>query len=197
MQHSGLVLCIADVVLASLYMAFSFLIWHPNRTGFREAGIVGGQLGVVMGAILIASHAVESFVTSANSSMQLIRGAGSLLLTLGLLGVSGSATWRRTRSPVMSIVAGLCCASIAAMMLLSFALFLNLTVEGQMESRLDSAFLASGFTDVGAFLCRNALESALQILVQLSVAALVLSTAGCLLNAWLDSRAKVVALVLA
>jgi hypothetical protein len=64
-------------------------------------------------------------------------------------------------------------------------------------SCLDSAFLATGFTDVRAFLCRNALDSALQILVQLSVAALVVSTARCLLNAWLDSRAKVSALVVA
>ena len=79
-QHSALVLCIADVVLASLYMAFSFLIWLPNSTGFREAGIGGGQLGVVVGPILIASHAVESFVTPANSSMQLIRSAGSCYL---------------------------------------------------------------------------------------------------------------------
>jgi len=72
---------------------------------------------------------------------------------LGLLGAAGSAAWDRTRSVMLAVIAGLWCGSLGILILLSFALTLNLAFEAHaaimMEWRrnfgtTDSTFAVNG-----------------------------------------------------
>jgi hypothetical protein len=74
--------------------------------------------------------------------------------------------------------------------LLSFALTLNLAFEGRAASWLHDPFVASGMSDAGAFVVRNSLEAASEILTRGPIAALVLSFIGCLLNMWMVARSR-------
>jgi hypothetical protein len=196
-QHSGLSAFAASVGLTLTYMAMTILTWRFDKLGVHEAVIIGAKLGVAVGSILVLGHLLESFGPSDNVRLQAIRGAVSLLLTFGLLGGTGSAAWLRTRSPAMSLVAGLWCSSVAAIILLNVALSLNLLFEAQMKSRIHEAFVASGLNDARAFLARNGFESASQIVAELSVAAAALSLVGCALNASLATRSRRFALSVA
>ena len=95
----------------------------------------------------------------------------------------------------MSVIAGLWCGSIGTVVLLSFALTLNLAFEAHSIVWLHEAFVASGMNDPGAFVVRNALESESEILIRLPVAGLVLSLAGGFANAWMMPRSRSVLLL--
>jgi hypothetical protein len=181
-------LFIADIVLLSAYGAFSVWVWCQSRPERNVALTAGARTGLILGAVLIASHAIEWLAPVENKVVQVARGAGSVLLMLGLLGASGSAAWQRTRSFRWAVIAGLWCGSVAGLMLLSFAFTLNLAFEAHAESWLHQAFLASGMTDPGAFVVRNSLESASEILLRLPLAALALALTGSLANAWIMRR---------
>jgi hypothetical protein len=77
---------------------------------------------------------------------------------LALLAAAGSAAWERTRSIKLGVIAGLWCGSLGVMILLSFALTLNLAFEAHAAAWLHEAFVASGMRDPGAFVVRNALD---------------------------------------
>ena len=83
------------------------------------------------------------------------------------------------------------------MILLSFALTLNLAFEAHSVAWLHEAFVASGMRDPGAFVVRNALESGSEILVRLPIAGLVLSFIGGFANAWITARSRSVSLLAA
>jgi hypothetical protein len=151
----------------------------------------------MLGLILISSHLIEWFGLDRNSTAQFLRGAGSTLLMLGLLGAAGSAARERTRSIKLGVIAGLWCGSLGITILLSFAFSLNLFFEGHTAEWLHEAFVASGMRDPGAFVVRNALESASEILVRLPIAGLVLAFSGSLSNAWIMPRSRNVSLLAA
>lgn len=113
-----------------------------------------------------------------------------MLLMLGLFGAVGSTAWERTRSIVLAVVAGLWCGCLAILILLSFALTLNLAFETHAASWLHAPFVASGMSDAGGFVVKNSLESASEILVRIPIAALALSFAGSLSNAWIRARSR-------
>jgi hypothetical protein len=150
-----------------------------------------------LGAVLVASHAIEWFALDGNKTVQLARGAGSVLLMLALFGSAGSAAWQRTRSVMLAVIAGLWCETLAILILLSFALALNLAFEGHAASWLHEPFVASGMSDAGAFVVRNSLEAASEILTRGPIAALVLAFIGCLLNVWMMARSRGFAVVVA
>jgi hypothetical protein len=183
-------LFITDVALLSGYGAFAAWAWRRQRLEERHALTVGAQTGLIVGMVLIASHAIEWFALDGNRTAQLARGAGSTLLMLGLLGAVGSAAWERTRSVKLAVIAGEWCGSLAMLILLSFALTLNLAFEGHAAAWLHEPFVASGMRDAGAFVVRNSLEAASEILVRVPIAALVLSFVGSLSNAWLTARSR-------
>ncbi len=178
-------LFIMDLGLLSGYGAFSIWVWRRRRPEQREALAAGAQTGVIVGVVLIASHTVEWFALDQTRVAQLVRGAGSTLLMLGLLGAAGSAAWQRTRSTTLAVIAGLWCGSLAVVIVLSFALTLNLVFEAHAAEWLHEAFVASGMSDAGAFVVRNSLEAASEILVRIPIAALVLAFGGGLSNAWM------------
>jgi hypothetical protein len=191
-------LFIADIALLLGYGALSVWVWRQRRPEARDALTAGAQAGVILGLVLIASHAIEWFAPFGGSkAVQLIRGAGSTLLMLGLLGAAGSAAWQRTRSIILAVSAGLWCGTLGTLILLSFALTLNLAFEAHSAAWLHEAFVASGMSDPGAFVARNALESASEILVRLPIAAFVLSVSGSLSNAWITRWPRFLAVLAA
>jgi hypothetical protein len=183
-------LFIMDITLVSGYGAFSAWVYRRRRPEEREALTAGARTGLILGAIFIANHAIESFAPVGNRTVQLARGAGAVLLMLALFGAAGSAAWERTRSVMLAVLAGLWCASIAIVVALTFALTLNLTFEMHTASRLYVPFIASGMNDAGAFVVRNSLQAASEMLVRMPIAALVLSFIGSLSNAWITARPR-------
>ena len=188
-------LFVIDIALLSAYSVFSIWGWRQRRTEVRNALTSGAQTGMILGLILISSHAIEWFGLDQTRTAQFAQGAGSTLLMVALLGAAGSAAWQRTRSIKLSVVAGLWCGSLGTMMLLIFALTLNVIFESHSIAWLHEAFVASGMRDPSAFVVRNALESESEILVRLPITGLVLSFAGGLANRWIMQRSRGVLLL--
>ena len=193
---SGLFL--TDITLLGAYGAYSVWVWRQRDLTFRQALSAGAQTGIMLGVVLIASHAIEWFAPFGGSkAVQLIRGAGSTLLMLGLLGAAGSAAWQRTRSLKLAMIAGLWCGAVAVLILLSFVLTLNLAFEAHAVAWLREPLVASGMSDPGAFVVRNSLEAASEILVRVPIAAFVLSFGGSLSNAWIKKWPRKLAVLAA
>jgi hypothetical protein len=49
-----------------------------------------------------------------------------VLLTLALLGIAGAAEWQRTESLLLAVTSGVCCAIVATLITLCFAISFNL-----------------------------------------------------------------------
>jgi hypothetical protein len=190
-------LFIMDLALLSGYGAFSAWVWRQRRPEAREALAAGAQTAVILGGVLIASHLIEWLAPVETRAAQLVRGAGSVLLILGLLGAAGSAAWQRTRSTMLAVIAGLWCGSLAVVIFLSFALTLNLAFEAHAVAWLHEPFVASGMGDAGAFVVRNSLEAASEILVRVPIAALVLAFSGGVSSAWMMKRPRRLAVLAA
>lgn len=180
----GTGLLIVDLALLSGHAGFSVWVWRQRNAMARYAFARGAQFGIVLGLVLIASHATEWFGLFESRPAALI-GAGSVLLMLGLLGAASSVAWQQTRSSLLAVMAGLWCGAIAALILLSFAFTLNLAFERHATVWLYEDFAASGMSDAGAYVVRNSLESASEILIRIPIAALVLSIGASLSSAWL------------
>jgi hypothetical protein len=189
-QGSGRPFFSTDVALLLGYAAFLFLVWGRAHSESEELLSTGTRFGLILGSVLVTSHAIEFFMPSESRAVQLIRGAGSVLLMLGLLGAVGSAVWQRTRSAGLAVIAGLWSASLAVLILLGFALTLNLVFEARATSWLYQPFVASGMKDSRAFVVRNSLEAASEILIRLPISAVALSLIGAVLNAWIATRSK-------
>ena len=174
-----------DLALLSGYGVFSVWVWRQRRLQATGALAAGAQAGLILGVVLIASHTIEWFALGEIRAVRFVRGAGSVLLMLGLLGAAGSAAWQRTRSSMLAVIAGLWCGSLAVVLFLSFALTLNLAFETHAASWLHEPFVASGTSDAGAFVVRNSLEAASEIMVRIPIAALVLAFSGGVSNAWM------------
>jgi hypothetical protein len=190
-------LFIADIALLSGYGVLSAWVWRQRQPKDRDALTAGVRTGIVLSGVLIASHAIEWFALFENRAGQFARGAGSTLLTLGLLGAAGSAAWLRTRSIKLALVAGLWCGSLGALSLLGFALTLNLVFPVHAASWLHEPFVPSGMSDAGEYVVQNSLEAASEILVRMPVAALLLSFGGSLSIAWMTHWPRKLAILAA
>jgi len=190
-------LLIVDLALLSCYGAFAIWVWRQRRPERREGLAAGARTGVILGAVLVASHAIEWLAPVETPLAQVLRGAGSVLLMLGLLAAAGSAAAQRSRSTGLAVIAGLWCGSVGVLVLLSFALTLNLAFEAHAEAWLHEAFVASGMGDAGAFVVRNSLQAASEILVRVPIAALVLGFSASILSAWMMKRSRKLAVLAA
>jgi hypothetical protein len=158
-------------------------IWvsYQSRADVRTAIRIGAITGLLLGAVHVANHVIELFVPARNFALVI----SPVFLMFALPGAAGSAAWQRTRSFVLAVVAGLWCAVVATVILISVALVLDTVFEARAELPLKEAFAASGMNDPGAFLLRNSLEAASEGLVRMPVFALVFSLIGALSNAWI------------
>jgi hypothetical protein len=95
----------------------------------------------------------------------------------------------------LAVIASVCCAVVAMLMLLRFAFSFNRAFEARVELQLYWAFAASGMNDPGAFVVKNSLEAASEGLVRVPASAMSMSLAGALANAWISkcSRTTVLA----
>jgi len=151
---------------------------------------VGAQVGVLLGAVHVANHVLESYVPV----RPFILIISPVFLMLALFGAAGSAAWERTQSLVLAVVAGVWCAMVAILIALCVAFCLNLAFEGNMELQLHEAFAASGMNDPGAFLVKNMLEATSEGLVRTPIFAVFLSFIGAVTNAWISGASRRMAL---
>jgi hypothetical protein len=191
-QGSGIRLLWMDIALLVVYGFAGMLVWKQRSTSAITAATVGAQIGLAVGAVAIANHLIEAFVP-ARPFVLII---SPVLLTLALLGMAGAAAWERTGTLVLAVIGGVCCALVAALITLCFAISFNLFFAARVDWQLREAFAASGMIDRAAFRVKNILEASSEILVRMPVLAICLAFAGAVIQAWM-SRESRRALVLA
>ena len=181
---------LVDVVLLVLFGAVGMWAAFQRNVNVGTALQVGTLVGLVIGSVDVAHHAVEFFVPLSGRAAQLILGAGHMLSMLALFSFAGSATWERTRSIALATVSGAWSAVVSVLILLAIACSLNFALGSRTELHLHEAFLASGMSDPDAFLVKNAFEAASEALVRIPVLGLLLSFAGALGNDWISRRPR-------
>jgi hypothetical protein len=191
-QGSGVGLLRMDVALLVVYGFAGMLVWKQRSLVAIAAAIVGAQIGLVLGAVGIANHLIEAFVP-ARPFVLII---SPVLLTLALLGMAGAAAWERTESLVLAVISGICCAIVATLITLCFAISFNLLFAVRVDWQLREAFAGSGMIDQAGFRVRNILEASSEILVRMPLLAICLAFASAVIQAWM-SRESRRALVLA
>ena len=184
-QGAGSGLLWMDVALLLTYGIAGIWVWHQSRTEVNISVSVGAQVGVLLGAVHVANHVLESSVP-VRPFLLII---SPVFLMLALFGAAGSAAWERTQSLLLAVIAGVWCAMVAILIALCVAFCLNLAFEENAELQLHEAFAASGMNDPGAFLVKNMLEATSEGLVRMPIFAVFLSFVGAVTNAWI-SRAS-------
>jgi hypothetical protein len=192
-QGSGIGPFWTDVALLVVYGFAGLIVWNQRMDPSAiNAEIVGAQIGLLVGAVLVANHLIEAFVPTRPFVLII----SPVLLTLALLGTAGAAAWERTRSLVLAVISGICCAIVATLITLSFATSFNLLFAIRVDWQLREAFAASGMIDRAGFRVRNILEASSEILVRMPLLAISLAFAAAIIHAWM-SRESRRALVLA
>jgi len=191
-QGSGIGLLWTDVALLVVYGFAGIIVWKQRSPGTITAAMVGAQIGLVAGALQIANHLIEAFVPTRLFVLII----SPVLLALALLGTAGAAAWERTGSLVLAVISGVCCAIVATLITLCFAISFNLLFAARVDWQLREAFAASGMIDRAGFRVRNILEASSEILIRMPLLAICLAFAGAVIHAWI-SRESRRALVLA
>ena len=185
-QGSGIGLFLTDGALLLVYGLAGIFAWKQRSGNAITAAIVGAQVGALLGAVGIANHLIEAFV--ATRPFVLI--ISPVLLTLALLGTSGAAAWERTRSLVLAVIGGVCCAIVATLITLCFAISFNLLFSAHVDWQLREAFAASGMIDPGGFRVKNILEASSEILVRMPLFAICLALVGGVIHAWMSGESR-------
>jgi hypothetical protein len=191
-QGSGSGLLRMDAALLLVYGIAGVVVWKQKACSANTAAaIVGAQIGVPLGAVAIANHLIEAFVPSRPFVLIIT----PVLLTLALLGAAGAAAWKRTRSLALAVIGGVCCAIVATLIALSFAISFNLFLAAHVDWQLREAFAASGMVDPAGFRVKNILEASSEILVRMPLVAIFLAFVGAVIHAWMSgvSRRTVIA----
>jgi len=179
-----------DVAILLTYGIAGIRVWHQSCPEVDVSVSVGAQVGVVLGAVLVANHVLESYVPV----RPFILIISPVFLMLALFGATGSAAWERTQSLVLAVIAGVWCAMVAILIALCVVFCLNLVFEEHAEVQLHEAFAASGMNDPGAFLVKNMLEATSEGLVRMPIFAVFLSFIGAVTNAWISGASRRTAL---
>jgi len=185
-QGPGASLLWTDVAWLVTYGVAGVLVWKQTSASAITAATVGVQLGLVVGAVGIANHLIEAFVPDRPFVLVI----SPVMLTLALLGMAGAAAWERTESLVLAVIGGVCCAIVAALITLCFAISFNLIFVARVDWQLREAFAASGMFDQAGFRVRNILEASSEILPRMPLLALCLSFAGAVIQAWMSRESR-------
>ena len=175
-----------DIALLLTYGIAGVWLWFQQDRGVSLAAWVGAQFGVLLGAVHVSNHMVESFLPH----RPFILVISPVFLMLALFGAAGSKAWELTHSLVMAVIAGLWCAMVGILITICVVFSVNLALEGTAELQLYEAFAASGMTDPGAFLIRNTLEATSEGLVRMPIFAVILSLVGAISNALLSRASR-------
>lgn len=185
-QGSGIGLLWTDVALLVVYAFAGMILWKQTSPGAITAAMVGAQIGLAVGAVQIANHLIEAFVPTRPFVIII----SPVLLTLGLLGTAGAAAWQRTGSLVLAVISGVCCAMVATLITLCFAISFNMLFAARVDWQLREAFAASGMIDRAAFRVRNILEASSEILVRMPLLGICLALAGAVIQAWMSRESR-------
>lgn len=185
-QGTGSGLLWMDVALLLTYGIAALWVWHQSRLEMNISVSVGAQVGVLLGAVHVANHVLESYVP-ARPFVLII---SPVFLMLALFGAAGSVAWERTQSLVLAVIEGVWCAMVAILIALCVAFCLNFAFEGNAELQLHEAFAASGMNDPGAFLVKNMLEATSEGLVRMPIFAVFLSFIAAVTNAWISGASQ-------
>jgi len=192
MQHrasaegSGIGLLWTDVAWLVVYGFAGMIVWKQRSPSAITAAMVGAQIGLIVGAVQIANHLIEAFIPTRPFVLVI----GPVLLTLGLLGTAGAAAWQRTRSLALAMIGGVCCAIVATLITLCFAISFNLLFAARVDWQLREAFAASGMIDPGGFRVKKILEASSELLVRMPLFAICLALAGGVIHAWMSSESR-------
>ena len=126
-QGTGSGLLWMDVALLLTYGIAGLWVWHQSRPEVNISVSVGAQVRVLLGAVHVANHVLESYVPAGPFILII----SPVFLMLALFGTAGSAAWGRTQSLVLAVVAGVWCAMVAILIALCVAFCLNLAFEGE------------------------------------------------------------------
>ena len=185
-QGSGISLLWTDVALLVVYAFAGMILWKQTFPSAITAAMVGAQIGLAVGAVQIANHLIEAFVPTRPFVLII----SPVLLTLALMGTAGAAAWQRTGSLVMAVISGVCCAMVATLITLCFAISFNMLFAARVDWQLREAFAASGMIDRVAFRVRNILEASSEILVRMPLLAICLAFAGAVIQVWMSREAR-------
>ena len=185
-QGSGIGLLWTDVALLVVYAFAGMILWKQTFPSAITAAMVGAQIGLAVGAVQIANHLIEAFVPTRPFVLII----SPVLLTLALTGTAGAAAWQRTGSLVMAVISGVCCAMVATLITLCFAISFNMLFAARVDWQLREAFAASGMIDRVAFRVRNILEASSEILVRMPLLAICLALAGAVIQAWMSRESR-------
>jgi hypothetical protein len=189
-QGAGSGLLQMDIALLLVYGIAGAGVWLERRPKVNLSMRIGARLGVLLGAVHVANHAVESYVPHRPFVLIIT----PVFLMLALFGAAGSMAWQSTRSPGLSVIAGVWCAITGILITVSVVLSVSLAFEGSAELHMHEAFAASGMKDPGAFLVRNTLEAASEGLVRMPIFAVFLSFIGAISNAGINGASRRTAL---
>lgn len=185
-QGSGVGLLRMDIALLLVYGFGGVLVWKLRLPSAITATTVGAQIGLILGAVAIANHLIEAFVPSRPFVLII----SPVLLTLALLAMAGAAVWERTGSLVLAVIGGICCAIVATLITLGFAISFNLFFAARVDWQLREAFAASGMIDQAGFRVRNILEASSEILVRMPLVAICLAFGGAVVHAWMSRESQ-------
>jgi hypothetical protein len=185
-QGSGIGLLRTDIALLVAYGIAGTLVWKQRAPAAITAATLGAQIGLIIGAVGIANHLIEAFVP-ARPFVLII---SPVLVTLALFGMAGAAAWERTESLLLAVSSGLCCAIVATLTTLCFAISFNLLFAARVEWQLREAFAVGGMVDQAGFRVRNILEASSEILVRLPLLGLSLALAGAVIQAWMSRESR-------
>jgi hypothetical protein len=176
-----------DIALLLVYGIAGVVVWKQRACSANTAAaIVGAQIGLLLGAVQIANHLIEAFVPIRPFVLII----SPVLLMLALLGMAGAVAWERTKSLVSAVTGGVCCAIVATLITLGFAISFNLFFAARVDWQLREAFAASGMIDPGGFRVRNILEASSEILVRMPLFAICLAFAGAVIHAWMSRESR-------
>ncbi len=185
-QGASIVLLWTDVALLVGYAFAGMIVWKQRSPSAITAAMIGAQIGMVVGAVQIANHLIEAFVPTRPFVLVI----SPVLLTFALLGMAGAAAWERTGSLVLAVISGACCAIVATLITLGFAISFNLLFALRVDWQLREAFAASGMNDQAGFRVRNILEASSEILVRMPLLAICLAWVGAIIHAWMSRESR-------
>jgi len=184
--RSGVGLFWRDVTLLAVYGSAGIFVWRQRSPATVAAIMIGAQIGLLVGAIAIANHLMEAFVLARPFVLVI----SPVLLTLALLSMAGAAALQLAGSLPPALIGGVCCAIVATLMALCFAVSFNLIFAARVDWQLREAFVASGMIDRAAFRMKNILEASSEILVRMPLVAICLAFSGAVIQAWISHESR-------
>jgi hypothetical protein len=187
-------LVIAGALLANAAAA----LWARGRTSdsLQVALEQGSRIGLLLGAFAVVNHVIEIFAAP-DAALGAILGVSMWALLFLAFGGVASATYQRSGSLGLAIIASVWCALVSTIMTLLAGYTIALLFMPHMQQILQGVYAQSGMTDPQAFVIHNTLSSGASHALLTPIIGLVFGCAGGIAGAVLGSVQRPVAIALA